>query len=50
LPAPEGVQSYLDYLAPTRPEAAKANAKDFVDLSFVQDVRASGLIQQLYGR
>jgi ABC-type nitrate/sulfonate/bicarbonate transport system substrate-binding protein len=50
LPAPEGVQSYLDYLAPTRPEAAKANAKDFVDLSFVQEVRASGLIQQLYGR
>lgn len=50
LPVPEGVQSYLDYLAPTRPEAAKANAKEFVDLSFAQEVQASGLIQQLYGR
>jgi hypothetical protein len=47
---PEGVQSYLDYLAPTRPEAAKANAKDFVDLSFVQEVQTAGFIQQLYGR
>jgi hypothetical protein len=50
LPAPEGVQSYLDYIASSRPEAAKANARDFVDLSFVQEAQASGLIQQLYGR
>lgn len=50
LPAPEGVKSYLDFLAPTRPEAAKANASEFVDLSFVQEVQASGLIKQLYGR
>ena len=34
----------LDFLAPTRPEAAKANANEFVDLSFVQEVQASGLI------
>jgi len=50
LPAADGVKSYLDFLAPTRPEAAKANANEFVDLSFVQEIQASGLIKQLYGR
>lgn len=49
-PSPEGVKTYIDYLAATRPEAAKANAKDFVDLSFVQDVQASGFVRQLSGR
>jgi hypothetical protein len=44
------VKSYLDFLAPTRPEAAKANANEFVDLSFVQEIQGSGLIKQLYGR
>jgi ABC-type nitrate/sulfonate/bicarbonate transport system substrate-binding protein len=49
-PAPEGVKTFLDYMATSRPEAAKANPKDFVDLSFVQEVQASGFIKQLYGR
>jgi ABC-type nitrate/sulfonate/bicarbonate transport system substrate-binding protein len=50
LPAPEGVKTFLDYMAPSRPEAAKANPRDFVDLSFVQEVQTSGFIRQLYGR
>lgn len=50
LPSTDGVKSYLDFLAPTRPEAAKANANEFVDLSFVQEIQASGFIKQLYGR
>ena len=50
LPAADGVKSYLDFLAPTRPEAARANANEFVDLSFVQEIQAPGLIKQLYGR
>jgi len=49
-PSPEGVKTYLDYLAATRPEAAKVNPKEFVDSSFVQEVQASGLIRQLYGK
>ena len=49
-PSPEGVKTYLDYVAASRPEAAKANPKEFADLSFVQEVQASGLIRQLYGR
>jgi NitT/TauT family transport system substrate-binding protein len=50
LPAPEGVKTFLDYMATSRPEAAKADAKSFVDLNFVQEVQASGFIRQLYGR
>ena len=49
-PAPEGVKTFLDYMASTRPETAKANPKDFVDMSFVQEAQASGFIRQLYGR
>jgi len=49
-PAPEGVKTFLDYMAASRPEAAKANLKDFIDPSFVQEAQASGFIRQLYGR
>ena len=49
-PSPDGVKTYLDYLAAIRPEAAKANPKEFVDLSFVHEVQASGFIRQLYGK
>jgi len=49
-PTSEGVKTFLDYMAAGRPEAAKANAKDFVDMSFVQEAQASGFIRQLYGR
>ena len=41
-PSAEGVKTYLDHLAATRPEAAKANPKEFVDLSFGQELKASG--------
>jgi hypothetical protein len=37
-------------MATSRPEAAKTSPKDFVDLSFVQEVQASGFIKQLYGK
>jgi NitT/TauT family transport system substrate-binding protein len=50
LPAPEGVKTFLDYMAASRPDAAKGNLKDFVDMSFVQDAQASGFIRHLYGR
>ena len=50
LPSPEGVKTFLDYMAATRPEAAKTNPKDFVDLSFVQEVQGSVFIKQLYVR
>jgi NitT/TauT family transport system substrate-binding protein len=49
-PEPEGVKTFLDYMAASRPEVAKANPKDFVDMSFVREAQASGFIRQLYGR
>jgi len=49
-PSPQGVKTYLDYVAASRPEAARINPKEFVDLSVVQEVQASGLIRQLYGK
>jgi hypothetical protein len=50
LPGPEGVKTFLDYMAPDRPDAATANPKDFVDMSFVQELQTSGFVRQLYGR
>lgn len=40
----------LDDLAPHNPEAAAADPKAFVDLSFVKELEASGFIKQLYKR
>jgi ABC-type nitrate/sulfonate/bicarbonate transport system substrate-binding protein len=50
LPGPEGVKTFLDYMAPSRPDAATVNPKDLVDMSFVQEAQTSGFIRQLYGR
>ena len=32
------------------PKAAKARAEDFVDLRFVDQLRSSGFVDNLYGR
>lgn len=48
LPTPDGVKTMLDDLAPRNPKAAAADPKSFVDLSFVQELEASGFIKQLY--
>jgi len=50
LPAPEGVKTLLDDLAPKNPKAAAADPKSFVDTSFVQELESSGFIKQLYKR
>jgi hypothetical protein len=44
------VKTLLDDLAAKNPKAAAANPKDFVDMSFVEEVERSGLIKELYGR
>lgn len=48
LPTPDGVKTMLDDLAPRNPKAAAADLKSFVDMSFVQELEASGFIKQLY--
>lgn len=49
-PTPEGVKTLLDDMAPRNPKAAAADPKGFVDMSFVQELEASGFIKQLYKR
>jgi NitT/TauT family transport system substrate-binding protein len=47
-PTPDGVKTMLDDLAPRNPKAAAADPKQFVDLSLIKEIEASGLIKQLY--
>lgn len=47
-PTPEGVKTLLDDLAPRNPKAASADPRQFVDMSFVQEMESSGFIKQLY--
>jgi hypothetical protein len=49
-PTPDGVKTLLDDVAVKNPKAAAANPRDFVDMSFVEEVERSGFIKQLYGR
>ena len=49
-PTPEGVKTLLDDVAAKNPKPAAANPRDFVDMSFVEEVERSGFIKQLYGR
>jgi sulfonate transport system substrate-binding protein len=49
-PNPDGVKTLLDDIAPRTPKAATADPKSFVDMSFVQELEASGFIKQLYRR
>ena len=50
LPTPDGVKTLLDDMAPKNAKAAAANPKDFVDLSFVEEMERSGFVKQLYGK
>ena len=49
-PTPDGVKTLLDDISAKNPKAAAANPKDFVDMSFVEELERSGFIKQLYGR
>ena len=47
-PTPEGVKTLLDDMVAKNPKVAEANPREFVDMSFVQEVDRSGSIKQLY--
>jgi hypothetical protein len=40
----------LQDLAATNPKAAKANAKEMVDMRFIKELEDSGFIKSLYGK
>ncbi|MGH7886954.1 MAG: hypothetical protein ACREPG_03745 [Candidatus Binatia bacterium] len=49
-PNAEGVKTLLDDLAPRDKKALTADPKSFVDMSFAQELEASGFIKHLYKR
>jgi hypothetical protein len=50
LPTPEGVKTLLDDMAPRSSKAKAADPRQFVDVSFVQELESAGYIKQLYKR
>ena len=49
-PNTEGVKTLLDDMAPRDKKAGAADPRNFVDMSLVQELEASGFIKQLYKR
>ena len=47
-PSKPGIQTLLDFLAKSSPEAASAKPDDFIDARFVKELEDSGLYARLY--
>ncbi len=50
LPSLEGIQKNIEAAAAEIPEAKNAKPEQFVDLTFVNKIKSSGLIEQLWGK
>ena len=48
-PTLEGIQTIIDHLAKTRPQAKALNASDFIDPSILKEIEDSGFVKRLYG-
>jgi ABC-type nitrate/sulfonate/bicarbonate transport system substrate-binding protein len=49
-PTVDGYQLILQDMAASNPKAAKANAREMVDLRFIKELEDSGFIKSLYGK
>lgn len=49
-PTPAGIQTIIDQLAKTRPQAKGLNPNDFIDASILREIEDSGFVKQLYGK
>ena len=47
-PSKPGIQTLLDFIARTTPEAANAKPDDFIDVRFVKELEDAGLYARLY--
>ena len=47
-PSKPGIQTLLDFIAKTNPEAASAKPDDFIDARFVKELEDNGLYARLY--
>jgi hypothetical protein len=48
-PTTEGIQTIIDHLAKTRPQAKGLNSSDFIDSSILKEIEDSGFVKRLYG-
>jgi ABC-type nitrate/sulfonate/bicarbonate transport system substrate-binding protein len=48
-PTTEGIQTIIDHLAKTRPQAKGLNPNDFIDSSVLKEIEDSGFVKRLYG-
>ena len=49
-PTPAGIQTIIDQLAKTRPQAKGLNPNDFIDASIMKEIEDSGFVKRLYAR
>jgi hypothetical protein len=49
-PSREGLQKNIDVAAAEVPEAKNAKPEQFLDLTFLDKIRSSGLVEQLWGK
>lgn len=49
-PTLEGLRNTLEIQATLDPKAAKAKAEDFVELQYVEELKSSGFLNQLWGK
>ena len=47
-PSKPGIQTLLDFIARTAPEAANAKPDDFIDARFVKELEGKGFYARLY--
>jgi sulfonate transport system substrate-binding protein len=48
-PTAAGIQTIIDHLAKTRPEAKGLKPQDFIDPSILKEIEDSGFVKKLYG-
>ncbi len=49
-PTAEGIQTIIDQLAKTRPQAKSLNPNDFIDPTILKEIEESGFVKRLYGQ
>jgi hypothetical protein len=49
-PTSAGIQTIIEHLAKTRPQAKGLSPNDFIDASILKEIEESGFVKQLYGR
>ena len=47
-PTAQGIQTIIDHVAKTRPEAKGLQSNDFIDVSILKEIVDSGFVKKLY--